>query len=213
MRYFLTGFALLVVLVVSVAGFRGDISRKPPIEVFPDMDRQYKLRPQEPNSFFPNGKSSQLPVDGTVSRAQPIVAAGGETVYVFDEHPVTTGMIAGTTNWVALNPMPINSVFVKRGQERYNISCTPCHGYSGDGKGTVSKFGIVAANLHERRLVDMTDGEIYNTITHGKNTMGPYGANIKIQDRWAIVAYMRALQTSRMATIDDVPESERSNIK
>ena len=212
MRYFLTGFALLVVLVVSVAGFRGETSRKPPIEVFPDMDRQYKLRPQEPNSFFANGLSSQLPVEGTIARSTPIAVVGGTPVYGFDDHPVATGLITGTTNRVDVIPISVDKDLLTRGQERYNVSCTPCHGLAGDGKGPVAQFGLVAANLHMENFVRMTDGEMFNVITHGKGLMGGYGANIKVRDRWAIVAYVRALQTARLATLEDVPESERANL-
>ena len=86
MRYVLIGISMMVFLVVSLAGFRGDMSRKPPLEVFPDMDRQPKLRPLEPNSFFENGMSSQPLVKGTVRRSEPILLANGEKVYPFQNN-------------------------------------------------------------------------------------------------------------------------------
>ena len=218
MRYFLLGFFLLCVAVVSIAGFRGSLSRNPPIEVFPDMDRQPKLRPQTRNNFFSDGLSSQLPVAGTIPRSQPQLASG-ELVSSYDnsplrDAPINTGKIPGTTNWVELNPITINAGVMARGQQRYNIYCAPCHGKSGDGKGITSKYGMVAmANFHDKRLIEMTDGEIFNTVTTGKNLMGSYAAQIPIEDRWAIIAYVRAIQRSRVATPDDVPADQRASLK
>jgi mono/diheme cytochrome c family protein len=203
MRYFVIGFILLCIAVVAIAGFRGGISRKPPIEVFPDMDRQPKLRPQTDNTFFGNGLSSQLPVTGTIARGTP-----------YQDTPYNTGLVTGTTNFVENIPAPITEAMLNRGRERYGIYCQVCHGAVGGGQGVTSKYGMVAmANFHDKRLVIMPDGEIFNTITHGKNLMGAYGGIIPIEDRWAIVAYMRALQRSRLATLDDVPEPERARLQ
>ena len=199
MKYFLTLYILAIVTLIGVAGFRGEISRKPPIEVFPDMDRQMKLRPQEPNVTFGNSRSSQPYVEGTIFRGMP-----------YQDVPTNTGRISGSTNWVETAPVVFTDEFMARGQQRYNIHCLPCHGAAGDGKGITSKYGMVAvANFHDARLVSMTDGEIFNTITHGKGLMGSYGANIKIGDRWAIIGYVRALQRSRLATLDEVPENQK----
>ena len=119
--------------------------------------------------------------------------------------------MTGSTNWIEISPVEITEALMERGHQRYDIHCTPCHGAAGDGKGITSKYGMVAvANFHDARLVSMTDGEISNTITNGKNLMGPYGANIKIEDRWAIIAYLRALQRSRLSTMDDVPEPQKA---
>lgn len=119
--------------------------------------------------------------------------------------------MTGSTNWIEISPVEITEAVMERGHQRYDIHCTPCHGAAGDGKGITSKYGMVAvANFHDARLVSMTDGEIFNTITNGKNLMGPYGANIKIEDRWAIIAYLRALQRSRLSTMDDVPEPQKA---
>ncbi len=199
MKYFLTLYILAIVTLIGVAGFRGEISRKPPIEVFPDMDRQMKLRPQEPNVTFGNSRSSQPYVEGTIFRGMP-----------YQDVPTNTGRISGSTNWVETAPVVFTDELMARGQQRYNIHCLPCHGATGDGKGITSKYGMVAvANFHDARLVSMTDGEIFNTITHGKGLMGSYGANIKIGDRWAIIGYVRALQRSRLATLDEVPENQK----
>ncbi len=217
MRYFLLTFFFLCVLVLSIAGLRydhgGRPSRRPPIEVFPDMDRQPKLRPQAHNNFFPDQFSSQPPVAGTIARSKPAAVEGNE-VYPFEDHPVNTGRIAGTTNFVETIPLPVTEKLLKRGQERFQVYCAVCHGAAGDTKGVTAKYGMVGmANFHDKRIVAMPDGEIYNTITNGKNLMGAYGGQIDRQDRWAIIAYVRALQRSRLASLEDVPEALRSTLK
>lgn len=203
MRYFVIGFFALVLAVVAVAGFRGGKSTKPPIELFPDMDRQAKLRPQVANAFFASGVSSQLPVPGTIPRGAP-----------YQDTPYNTGKETGTTNFVENMPVTVTAELLARGQQRYTINCSPCHSAVGDGKGITSKYGILnAVNLHDPRLIKMADGEIFNTITYGKNTMGPYGANVVISDRWAIISYIRALQRSRLAEISDVPADQQAALK
>lgn len=203
MRYFLLILGLAVLGVMLVAGKRGDLSRRPPIEVFPDMDRQAKLRPQQPSAFFESGISSQLPPPGTVARGSD-----------YEINAVTTGIVPGTTNWVETIPLPVTATLMARGQERYAIHCAPCHGPQGDGKGVTTKLGMsVIADLHDsttRKVVQMPDGQIFNTITHGKNLMGSYGASLSVTDRWAVVAYVRALQRSRLGVIDEVPAGERT---
>jgi mono/diheme cytochrome c family protein len=200
MRYFLLIFGLAVLGVMVVAGKRGDTSRKPPIFLFPDMDRQPRLRPQKVHAFFEDQRSSRLPVSGTVARGEH-----------YEATPQNNGRIPGTTNFVETIPVPITETMLQRGRERYAINCAPCHGPLGDGKGITSKFGMVAiANFHDARLVSMPDGEIFNTITYGKNQMGAYGGQVEIADRWAIVAYVRALQRARLGSVDDVPPPQRS---
>jgi mono/diheme cytochrome c family protein len=204
MRYLLLILALCTVVVMGIAGKRGSLSRRPPIELFPDMNRQPKLRPQTPNAFFENGESSRLPIAGTVAREDH-----------YQDLPVNTGHVPGTTNFVPLMPVEVTAKLLARGQQRFNINCSPCHGAQADGNGITRKIGAMAvvANLHDKRIVEMADGEIFNTITYGKNLMGPYGANVVIEDRWAIIAYLRALQLSQLGTVDDVPEQMRSTLK
>ncbi len=210
MRYVLIGIAMIVFMVVSLAGFRGDMSRKPPLEVFPDMDRQPKLRPLEPNSFFENGMSSQPLVKGTVRRSEPILLANGEKVYPFQKnHHVNTGFAEGT-NTVASIPIPVTMELMKRGQERFNISCVPCHGGQGDGNGVVKFFGFSAIkDLHDANVVKLNGGRLFRVITvgsqEGKGLMKGYGTSLSVTDRWAIVAYLRALQTSRLGKESEVP--------
>ena len=215
MRYFLLILALSVVVVMAMAGKRGSTSRKPPIEIFSDMDRQPKVRPQSPSDFFSDRLGSRLPVAGTVARSKPF-QVDGKDVYPYEDAPVNTGKISGTTNFVDTIPLPVTARLMERGQQRFGIYCAPCHGAQGDGKGITSKLGMtVIADLHDggtRKVPQQPDGQIFNTITYGKNLMGAYGGIVTVEDRWAIIAYLRALQRSHLASIDDVPADERSRI-
>src|SRR5512136_2549824 len=148
MRHVLLSLLLLALIVVSLAGFRGGLSRRPPIEIFPDMDRQPKLRPQAPNGFFADGLSSRLPVPGTVVQTTP-VKVGQREVHPFQDDPYNTGRETGTTNFIATLPVSVTLQLLTRGQERYQIHCAPCHGAAGDGKGIVAKYQMVGmANFH-----------------------------------------------------------------
>jgi len=211
--------AALGAATFGILGLPGRMSHKPPVEIYsdrymPGMDRQPKLRPMEPNSFFANGVSSQLPPEGTVAQSQPIETANGP-VYLFENSPVNTGHEVGTTNFVELNPLPVDAALIQRGRERFDIYCAPCHGRTGDGNGITKKIGVMptVANLHDKRIVELTDGEIFNTITHGKGTMGAYGPLIPTQDRWAVIAYVRALQLSWLGTKDDLTLAQQATLK
>ena len=199
---------------VGMLGFQGKMSRKPPLELFPDMDRQAKLRPQEPFKFMPNGVSSQLPPEGTVARSTPILTTDGE-VYAFEDSPFNTGKVTGTTNFVENNPLPVNMAVLKRGQEQFDIYCAPCHGRLADGNGITKKIGVMAAvaNLHDKRIVEMADGEIFNTVTHGKGVMGAAGPLISPEDRWAVIAYLRTLQLSWLGSKEDLSPAQQATLK
>jgi len=215
MRYFLAIFALCVLATVGVLGFRGSHFRQPPLYIFPDMERQPKLRPQTANAFFDNGMSSRLPVAGTIARSQPVLV-GQKLVYPWEDSPVTTGRNPGTTNFVELNPLPVTAELLQRGQQVFDINCAVCHSRLGDGNGTPKRIGAMAvvANLHDKRIVELTDGELFNTVSYGKGILMPgYAGNLPIQDRWAAIAYLRALQLSRLGSLDDVPEAARSALK
>ncbi len=136
-------------------------------------------------------------------------------VYPFEDAPVNTGRVTGTTNFVETNPLPVNGDLLQRGHERFDIYCAPCHGRLGDGNGMTKKLGLMpaVANLHDQRIVVMTDGEIFNTITHGKSTMAAYGPLMPAQDRWAVIAYLRALQLSWLGSTNDLPASQQSALK
>ncbi len=211
--YFILTVALCAAAVVGIAGKRGRLSRKPPLYIFPDMNRQLKLRPLTADSFFANGMSSQLPVPGTVAREQPIQTVNGP-VYPYEDSPVNTGYITGTTNYVPTNPLPVTAQLLARGRQRFQIYCSPCHSELGDGNGITKRIGAMAVvgNLHDKRMVEMPAGEIFNVVTHGRNLMGAYGPNVAVEDRWAIIAYVRALQLSWLGSTDDVPPQLRAQL-
>jgi mono/diheme cytochrome c family protein len=214
MRYFLAIFALCVLATVGILGFRGTHFRKPPLYIFPDMERQPKLRPQTANAFFDNGLSSRLPVAGTIARSEPIHV--GETlVYPWQDSPLTTGRVTGTTNFVELNPLPVTDELLQRGQQVFDITCAACHSKVGDGNGTPKRINAMAVvgNLHDKRIVELADGELFNTIGYGKGLMQGYAANLPIRDRWAAIAYLRALQLSRLGALEEVPEAMRGSLK
>jgi mono/diheme cytochrome c family protein len=204
MRYFLLILLLACVAVVSVAGLRGAKSRRPPLEIFPDMDRQLKLRPQTTDHLAPDGRSSRPYVPGTIPRGAP-----------YQDTPAHTGRLPGTTNFVATLPVPVTPVLLERGRNRYTIYCSPCHGAVGDGNGITKKIGAMAvvASLHDPRIVQLPDGEIFHVIGYGKGLMQGYAGNLGIEDRWAIVAYVRALQLARLGTPEDAPAELRAQLK
>lgn len=214
MRYFILIFGVLVLVVIGVAGRRGDLSRNRPLQIFPDMKRQLKLRPQTANGFFANGLSSQLPQPGTIAQGKPIVV-GGKEVYPFEDTPVNTGRVTGATNFVELSPVPVTEQLLKRGQQRFTIYCAPCHGQTADGNGITKKIGAMAvvANLHDKRIVELTDGELFNTASYGKNNMQGYAPQITVEDRWAIIAYLRALQLSRLGSVEDLAPETKTRLK
>ena len=222
LRYFFIGLGLFLVGLFAVAGFRGQKSGKPPIEIFPDMDHQPKVKAQVPSDFFADERGNRQPVPGTVplgyeapvSKADPFPDEGKYRMvrYSSGTDYLNTGRFGD--QWGTGIPMPVTAELMQRGQERYTIFCGVCHGASGGGNGVAGQYGLVAiASLHQDRLREMADGEIYNTITMGKNTMLGYGSKIPVDDRWAIVAYVRALQAAQTATINDVPPADRAALE
>ena len=123
--------------------------------------------------------------------------------------------MSGVTNFVELLPVKVTPQLLARGRDRYAISCLPCHGAQGDGNGITKKIGAmgVVANLHDARIVKLPDGELFHVISDGRNLMGGYRSNIAIDDRWAIVAYLRALQRSRLGFEDELSAAERAQLK
>jgi mono/diheme cytochrome c family protein len=116
--------------------------------------------------------------------------------------------------WGTGIPLPVTRELVERGEQRFNITCAMCHGPTAAGNGIVKQHGLATVvSLQDERIRKMSDGEIFNTITNGKNTMMAYGPNILIADRWAIITYLRALQRSQNATLADVPEDRRAELE
>ena len=186
------------------------------------MDHQPKVKAQVPSEFFADERGNRLPVLGTVpigyeapvSKENPFPDEGKYRMlrYSTGTDYLNTGRFGD--RWGTGIPLPVTAELMQRGQERYTIFCGVCHGASGGGNGVAGQYGLVAiANFHQDRLREMADGEIYNTIVMGKNTMLGYGSNIPVDDRWAIVAYVRALLAAQTATINDVPPAERAALE
>jgi hypothetical protein len=217
MRQFFIIYLFLLVLTLTVLGFRGCKSQRTPLEFFPDMDRQAKFQEQGRTSFFPDGRMDRPPVPGTV----PFVTALQEEFNHLapdnrfrEDAYIVTGRIDGNEFGTGI-PVELNQVNMLRGQELYNIHCAICHGRSGNGLGVVAaeRYGYATIiSILQQRVADQPDGEIYNTIANGKNTMFGYGSKIRVEDRWKVVMYVRALQRAGNATTEDVPADRRGEL-
>jgi len=202
MRWFFLVLAIAVVVVIYAIGPRGEKFSDPPFELFPDMDHQYKLRPQEPTEFFADGQAAQKPVVGTVPLGYTLPHAGNEGAtssdleYSSGDGYASTGQFGDFYGQGFPEGVKLNADLVERGKQRYQIFCTPCHGETGNGQGVVSKYWAIppSANLIDARVSAMPEGQIFSTITHGKGLMGPYNGVIPVKDRWAIVSYVKSLQ-------------------
>jgi mono/diheme cytochrome c family protein len=214
MRYFFLAYALIALLVVGIFGLRGQKFSKPPVRIFPDMDEQDKLKTQKPSSFFADGQGDRLPVarsfprgfnpDGELNVGGiPEYEFGGGTGYYHTGHVgdyFGNGM-PGELNLTADSAAEL----IRRGEERFGIYCAVCHGASGDGNGITANYGVPVAANPNAKLNALTqesypDGRLYDVITNGKGLMGPYGYNIPVRDRWAIIAYIHTLQAAKASS-------------
>ncbi len=165
-----------------------------------DMHVQPKYRGLEESSFFTDGRSARPAVPGTVARGQ---LRTDELRY--------TGKINGAE--ADQFPFPVTAQDLERGRERYNIYCTPCHGYTGAGNGMIVQRGFPAPpSYHIDRLMKAPAGHFFAVMTEGYGTMYSYAARVSPDDRWRIAAYIRALQLSQHATLDDVPAGQREKL-
>jgi mono/diheme cytochrome c family protein len=224
LRYFFALFILAGVVVISFAGFRGSKSPNPPIEIFPDMDHQPKYQPQHPSGFFADGRAARKPVAGTVplgyelkgSYFQAPARNGTFSPAGFSNLPdyYNTGKMGDSYGDGFPEAVTLNEQFLARGRERFEINCSVCHGKTGIGNGVIGQYGMVAiANLMDERIRTMPDGQVFSTITNGKNTMGAYGPQISVEDRWAIISYIRALQKSQSMKLADLPEAQQKELQ
>ena len=219
LRAFLLICLLITLAAVAVLGFRGQKTTNEPWEIFPDMVRQMKVRAQAPLAFFADGRGPRMPINGTVpmgyempkAPTSPQVSEAAPRAFSVGTDYVNTGKMAN--NWGTGIPVPVTPQLIQRGRERFNITCVMCHGATAAGNGITKQYGLTTVvTLQDDRIRKMADGEIFNTITNGKNTMMAYGPNIIVTDRWAIIAYLRALQRSQHAAVADVPEDHRAQL-
>lgn len=218
--YLVTFF--LAILILSVFGFRGHLFTAPPMDVFPEwafpgMKRQPKFRPQSASVFFADGRADRLPPPGTVQAEAPTgyVTAGERTAnQLYLNEPFNHGKNA-QGQFAAGFPagVTVDRAFLELGRARYTVYCAPCHGTVGDGNGITKQYGMGATpTYHDDRLRKMPEGEIFNTITNGKNNMLPYADKLVPNERWAVVAYVRALQRAQTGTVADVPAANKSEL-
>jgi hypothetical protein len=175
----------LSALVIAVAAFTTACRR--------DMQDQPKYKPLQKSEFFTDGRSARPIPAGTIAWDE-----------LNDNDPEHTG----ESNGVFLDtiPLPVNETLLRRGQDRFDIFCSPCHGRMGDGNGIVAQRGFrIPANLHTDRLRQVPPGYIFEVISNGYGAMPEHRDQIPVADRWAIVAYVRALQLARDAKVSDVP--------
>lgn len=178
----------IVLAAVALAGCRQDMHDAPSYD------------PLQQTDFFPDGAASRALVANTVARGQ----------LREDEH-LYTGKVGGQP--ATEFPFPVTAEVMARGQERFNVYCAPCHGRTGEGNGMIVQRGFRAPpSYHEERLRNAPVGYFFDVMTNGFGAMQDYAAQVSVTDRWAIAAYIRALQLSRRATVADVPPDRRGDL-
>lgn len=193
------GLALVVPLTLALAGCERQMQ---------DMYRQPRYEPDVASPLWPDGRADRPPVPGTVAAA--------------------AGQLAGTSSarrgrdvpsqWTAADqaqgPPPVSRTLLLRGQERYSIYCLPCHGPLGDGQGPVARHGFPnPPSYHQPRLREAPDRYLFDVITQGHGVMYSYADRVDAQDRWAIVAYLRALQLSQAVPVAQLPPALREKVE
>jgi len=182
---------------------------EPRIHIIQDMDNQPKVKAQSRMMLFADRRGMRPPVQGTVARGS-----------VLDDPALELGR-AADDSWVEESPVPVTMSLLERGRQRFDIYCSPCHGLSGYGDGFVSQRAdqlqegtwTPPTSFHTDLVRTRPDGHLFNTISNGIRNMPSYGSQIPVDDRWAIVAYVRALQRSQNATIDDVPADLQAQLR
>jgi Cytochrome C oxidase, cbb3-type, subunit III len=165
-----------------------------------DMHVQPKYLPYEETNFFADGRTERQPVPGTVARGQlrldELLYSGKENGAVADEFP-----------------FPVTPADLQRGQEQYNVYCTPCHDYMGYGRGMIVQRGFPQPpSYHIDRLRAAPAGHFFEVMTNGFGRMYSYAARVTPEDRWRITAYIRVLQLSQHATVEDIPADQRDSL-
>ena len=215
---------VVAVLFFGLAGVRGQKMAHTPVEWFNDMAHQPKYEPQHRSDFFNDSRAARVPVAGTVPIGFNLTGRYFQT----EGNNLVDGFGGFTNRPDYFNTGRMGDVYgdgipeklaergdalLQRGQQRYDIACSICHGKAGRGNGPVKAFGLMTvADLANDIIKAQPDGQIFNTITHGKSTMGAYGPVIPVEDRWAIVAYVRALQATAGIALASLPEDEQKKL-
>lgn len=198
MNRLLFSFAALSLL----SSCRGQPSEDPPFHLVPDMDNQPKFKAQSENPFFADGRTMRPQVEGTLAQNQ------------FHEDE---GLYTGKNpdgSFIARVPYAVDEKLLERGEDRFNIYCSPCHDKTGSGNGAVIKHGYpLPINLASDHPKSMKDGEIFDTISNGVRNMPGYRTQIPAADRWAIVTWVRVIQKSQAGKLEDVPGDKKGSIE
>jgi mono/diheme cytochrome c family protein len=181
--------AVLIIVAGFVAACRQDMHDAP------------RYEPLEESAFFTDGRASRMLVANTVARGQ-----------LRDDEHLYTGKIGGQL--ATEFPLPVTAETMARGQERFTVFCSPCHGGGGDGNGMIVQRGFrQPPSYHEERLLNAPVGYLFDVMTNGFGAMQDYSAQVPVADRWAIASYIRALQLSRRGTVNDVPADRREELE
>lgn len=193
--------APVLLAAALLASCRGQPSTEPPIHPVRDMRNQPKYRPQAASAFFADGRAMRTPVEGTIAQGE----LKADEVFF-------TGRNAD--GWAAKAPIAVTPATLRRGEERFNIYCAACHDRAGSGRGMAVQRGFPPPiDLTSERVRKFADGEIFHVVTQGVRNMPSYAAQVPEDDRWAIVTWLRVLQRSQHATLDDVPADRRDKIE
>ena len=180
---------LLVLAVAALSGCRQDMHDQP------------KYIPLRPSDFFLDGRSARPLPEGTIARGH----LNEDTAYYTGKGP--------DGKPIPDFPIPVTKEVILRGQQRFNVYCTPCHDRTGSGNGMIVRRGYRRPpTYHSDRLRQQPNGYFFDVITNGFGAMPDYSAQVPVADRWAIVAYIRALQLSQQASINDVPADARGQL-
>ncbi len=225
------GMVMLTLAIVAlippllIARARVTKSDKPRWHTFTDMDYQPKFKPQTTSTLFADGRADRPPVPGTVAhgelRTDDPLYRGLEDGGVIPAETETEDGQEIAVPWITEIPLPITDSLMQRGRQRFDIYCAPCHGLSGDGNGLVAirarelqqSTWVPPASLHTDPVRQQAVGQLFHSITNGVRKMPAYGSQISVEDRWAIVLYIRALQRSQNASPEDVPRSELETMR
>jgi len=183
----LTALALMALTLTGC--MRGCTSPRPPIHMNPNMDHQPRVNAQSESTFFYDGRSMRMPIEGTVARGELRI----EAAHYYTGRDEADAFIAGS-------PVAETDEVMARGLRQYTIYCQPCHEKRGTGKGIMFEYGKVPMpTFDDERLVAMPDGEMFDVITNGKGLMQGYGYPLSADDRWAVLAHVRKMQRERAA--------------
>lgn len=219
-RLLVIGVLLSWLPLALIAWARSTLSPRPRIHLIQDMDNQPRYKTQSASALFADGRSMRSPVPGAVARGR-----------LDDDDHFSLGFrrvmdpASGQCKLEYQRGIPaqvrVNKALFERGQQQYNIYCAVCHGYDGYGNGMVNVRAerletpgwVPPTSMHAQQVIDREDGHLYNTIRNGIRSMPAYGPQIEPRDRWAIVAYIRALQLSQNAPRESIPPEQMDRLR